>query len=307
MNISKKAFILTADDNPYGDDISTMVILAALSIRTFGGDHKDLPIYCGIFTKRDLPKTTKKVLKLLNVKVQNIPDYYPLTDLGKDNESVFNRHLCCYHYSKAILGRYEQLMYIDVDTVCMNPIIFYEDNGIMTDKIPDQFVHIDMKEGHYDQIHELLNSNGIKTYKGPYYSTWISQINQSNKHIWEEWFNLFKKIEAIHHNKYSRTESILMNKIIIENKIKIIDPIRIRASVPIDENGINAETIWCHYDSYDESGFLYSVFNTLEDTKAEKLALYMKAYRVKLPRSFIYQYDMIKNNNVKRLIRGLIL
>lgn len=298
-----KAIIMASDVNQYGDNISLMTMLAIASIRM---QDKNIPIYCAVFTSRKLPLRTRKYLRLMKVNLEQVLDYRYLTSDMESDEAVFSRHLCCYHYGQKLLHKYDQLMYVDVDVLCLNPIQFTENKGIIIDTIPPSFLITDIAEGKYNEIESAMIDEGYDILDGKYHSMWITQVNKENLFIWETWFELFKKMNIFKNNYYTRAESILMNQIIHRSGIEVIDPIEINASIPTVDDGFEANHTWCHYDSFDESGYMYDVVNKCNDAQVAQIVFWLKAFQAKLPRTFAEQILKMKKKNFQKDFIGLL-
>lgn len=301
-----KAIIMASELNDLGDNIAWMTLLNIASIRQWGGEYRKIPIHVAVFTRKKLPVKVRKYLRVMGATLHNVLDYRNMIYKGEHNESLFSRHLSCYHFSKVLSQKYDKLLYVDVDAVCLNPIRFTDRKGIVIDTIPPDFLKIDMKEGFYPEIHAQFDSLGIPNYTDKYYSMWLGQVDDSNKHLWDKWFELFKDNPELQENTYNRWESILMNSVVIESGLDIIDPLEIGGSIPTVDDGFDASHTWCHYDTFDESGYVYDIFNKCSEDRLDWFIFALKMIGMRLPLSFEAQIDKIDSDKYKVKLGALL-
>jgi len=195
----------------------------------------EVDVYCGSFTNNQLSNEAQKHFNNLNVKIISTNDFL---NLGKDDSYMFLRTYTKDFFAKKILKNYDFLLYVDVDTVFLNPVNFNFDPTekiILTETMPNW-----VKNYHKEFL---------QGFHGNLYYNWVDIINHHNSHIFD--FNWNEDEIKLHH----MADRLVSERIAKSNLTKIEQ--NFGGYHFIKE--LNKDSIIYHYDSFDSSGSLYNL------------------------------------------------
>ena len=234
------------------------------SLRSFGGKHKDIPIYVGVvsvekFSLKDLLFFNKE-----NCKVDYIRDYDDIISSREQKGLMIGRHLVCHYYGKKLLKDYDELIYLDVDVFVSNEPNFPDKvpDGIMMDVVPSAYLEWEKFHVQHDIISDIIAEElGYRTYPSGYHAPWMTNITSSNLFIYDEVIKKMRKTKKLQQNNHCQWGIQILNWVLEENKhkIKIFSPTRYSGILPFNTHWDETSSI-LHYDSFDNSGWFYQVF-----------------------------------------------
>lgn len=298
----KPAIILAVEQGKHEDSYEELACLLAYSIRHF---HKDIDIYCGVFSDNVITEQTRENLQHLDVTIvediifkdSDIKQSIVLKNNTIKYTNYMNRSYCQYYFSKKLLDSHDYLIYLDIDIVLLKPINFLElsmlGKSVVTYDYPKEAIYLDNQSVQSETIGvEELDIDG------ELYFNFIAVINKHNKHIFESvWNNIhnFKTYNLKFMTEFSNT--------INREKINRVENPKFAAWYP--HQPITDDTVFFHHDGFHERGTL----NRLKDiTPLYEIYIdYLNKIGVKLNSSGWYYENKVLNMLKDRIALPIIL
>lgn len=232
----KFAIVFTVEKSQ--GDMEKMSVLLSTSIRQH---MPNVDVYCGLFTQNYLSDSIVKHLNQLNVNLVVDQQFEAATPPF----NVFLRAYTKYYFSNLLLGQYDYLIYLDVDTLLLKSLSFDfdpTDKIILVDQMPDW---VKSFEGTYTK----MPSSNV------YYS-WIDIINKHNKYLYDLDYTS-KEVQ------YGKNSDFIISKMIDESPLQKIQQ-TIGAYHCLHPLTLDSQVI--HYDDFGKDGSLINLKKTHPDT-----------------------------------------
>ena len=267
------------------------------SLRIFGGAHKDTDVYIGVFSDNSPSEADLRFLSKRGAIVDVVSDYSELTSDDSNEGLVIGRHLACHYYGHKLLGQYDELIYIDVDVLILNEPRFPQAirPGILTDIISLDYLEWERFYAKYDEVGQAISKDlGEKVQYQNYYSQWMGNVNKLNLHFYDLLIQKMYLCTSLHSNENNRWGTSMMNWLLEETGTEII-PISEYSGVMPYRDAWDSDSAIIHYDSLNDQGYLYQLFNLDEKSKQEVVKSMLQCYNVSFEDSFHEQIFKIKD------------
>jgi hypothetical protein len=277
----KPAIIFAIENSNHEPNYEYLSCLLAKSIRLF---HKDVDIYCGVFSDKSLSKQTINILERLNVKIVH---HIHFKKTHSELPNCLIRLFCQYYFYTNLQDKYEYLIYLDVDILLLKPINFNYmssiKNNILTYDWPKENLYLEeksIKEQSTNQIDFDIDSN--------FYLNIVNIISKSTGHIIEKtWESINIKTDINNYNW-----NVKYNSIVDSSNVKKIHNSRIVAFFP--NLPVTDETVFFHYDGIHER----STLNRIKDISPvySKYMEYINEFGIIYDSDGLYYEKYILNN-----------
>ena len=236
----KRAFIISVEEDKHGGlqtsgQVVDMAQILVRSLRTFGGKHKYTDVYIGCFSPFTLDQKDKDFFEKEGCFYEESDCYSSIVGQTKKAGLNISRQLVCHYFGNKLLGKYDELIYLDVDIVILNEPSFPETvpDGILTDLIPQRYMYWEEAHVNFKQIEESVSKAiGEPVQRTKFYAPWITNVNRKNIHIHNEVLEVMERCPSLFDNTHSRWGAVIFSWILEKRKVQMISPLDYSGTMP---------------------------------------------------------------------------